>query len=304
MSQTRLARILDHIINEDVDSAAELLHDELVEKARTIYSEISEAEECEDDKEIDEKCEDDDEKPVEESDDNQDDDDKDKDDLDEGLNEFVGGGDEKEGFIGDVAQDEGEIESDEYADDTGIDGGNEFDGEEAESEEVRIDDLEDQLAELRAEFDVLMGQEAEEPNHDFGDIEGGEDPMGDLDLGGDEFGGEAETDESMFEATKFQDEVSVTVDGEKEATNREAPYTNAPSKQEYGGKPVKTGKDGQGKEVDKTAAKNKDSKTDNVDVPQKDQSADLSGEGKLSGTGKNGNKPSVFSKSPLTKKPK
>lgn len=295
MSQTKLARILDLIINEDTDSASELLHDVLVEKARHIYSELAESEEV--DAELDEETCDENEDPIEETDDAE------KDDDAEELEEDFGG-DEKEGFAADIAQDDEEIDSDEFADDSaeaGVD--DEFGGE--GTEEERIDDLEDQLADLRAEFDTLVSQEADEPNHDLDGI-GGEEEL-DLEFGDEaEFGGEEEeyTDESMFEATKFQHEVNCTVDGEKDATNREAPYTKAPSKQEFGGKPVKTGKDGQGKEVDKTAAKNKDSKEDNVDVPNKDQSADLKGEGKFSGTGKNSKKPAMQTKSPLTKKPK
>ncbi len=290
MSQSKLARILDLIINEDTDSASDLLHDVLVEKARTIYQEIAEDEEVCGDEELDEEA-------------------CDESEEEETIEEDFGG-DEKEGFAADIAQDEEEIDSDEVSDDSDIDGsGGEFGefGDEGESEaepEERIEDLEDQLASLRAEFDMLVGQESEEPNHDLDGIgdEGG------FDSGmGDEFGAEEEfADESfVYEGTKFQSEVNVTLDGEKDATNKEAPYTNAPSKEEFGGKPVKIGKgDGQGKEVDKTAAKNKDSKEDNVDVPNKDQSADLKGEGKFSGTGKNSKRPTMQTKSPLTKKPK
>ena len=293
MSQTKLARILDLIINEDTDSASELLHDVLVEKARDIYSEMSESDE--DDVEVDEGCNEE-EDPIEETDDAE------KDGNAEELEEDFGG-DEKEGFAADIAQDDEEIDSDEFSDDSEVASDDEEFGSEG-TEEERIEDLEDQLADLRAEFDILVNQEADEPNHDLDGI-GGEGEL-DLEFGDEaEFGGEEEyTDESMFEATKFQSEVNVTVDGEKDATNREAPYTKAPSKQDFGGKPVKTGKDGQGKEVDKTAAKNKDSKEDNVDVPNKEQSADLKGEGKFSGTGKNSKRPAMQTKSPLTKKPK
>lgn len=293
MSQGKLSKILELIINEDTESAAELLHDVLVEQSRTIYSELDEAEDIE--AEVDEACDTKDEDAIEEKEESEKD--CDAEELEEDF-----GGDEKEGFAADIAQDDEDIDSDENkGGEDGVAMDSEFDSESEGSDEDRIEDLEDQLADLRSEFDLLVSQEAEEPNHDLDGI-GDQGEFGD-EMGA-EMGDEEYTDESMFEATKFQHEVNTVVDGEKDATNREAPYTNAPSKQDFGGKPVKIGKNGQGKEVDKTAAKNKHGKEDNVNVANKEQSADLSGEGKYSGTGKNSPKAAMQTKSPLTKKPK
>jgi hypothetical protein len=97
------------------------------------------------------------------------------------------GGDATDGMMGDVADDEDDMDSldgDEMGDDAGL--------------SDRMDDLEDQLAQLTAEFDKIMPGEAEEEEHadEFGSEEGDEE--------GDE-GGEEDTEEKesfAFEAKK------------------------------------------------------------------------------------------------------
>lgn len=158
--QQKLERVLDLLLSEDSDQASELLHQIIVEKARDIYESIVEEE---------------DKDEVEE-----------KDDLEE--SDEVGGEPNKD-FTSEISSDKDEVDGDEQNDgeaeeekDDGEENefGSEDDtGEEGEGEgdvEERVEDLESQLAELRAEFDALMGEELQEPQH--------------ADLAGDEFGGE------------------------------------------------------------------------------------------------------------------
>lgn len=288
MHQKKLSRVLDLIINEETEAAAALLHDFLVEKSRVIYEEVM----C-DDEESDE-------------------------DKEEVCEEF-GDESEKEGFAADVEADNDEIDADEQDDLSDVDaesdadeGEEEDEGEFGEEEgeedlEDKVDSLTAQLDALQAAFDELLSQEAEEPNHDFSDIGdefGDEDEFGGEEVGGDEFAGkfgDEEFEESYIgEATKFSDDVA-TPEMKDKAANKASPYTKAPSKQDFGGKPTQFAKGaGEGKKADKTAKKEK--VEDNIDVPSKNQSADLKGEGKYSAKG--GSSGAVQGKSPLSKKPK
>lgn len=176
--QQKLEQVLDLLLSEDSDQAAELLHQIIVEKARTIYESI-----------VDE----------------EDDGDEGKEDLDEAEDEV--GGEPSKDFTDEISSDKEEIEGDEEQDgeaegdddsdgeespfggeDDGEDGDDEFGGEGEGSTEERVEDLESQLAELRAEFDALMGEEMQEPQHAdlAGEFGGEEDEFG----GDDEFGGE------------------------------------------------------------------------------------------------------------------
>jgi len=178
--QKKLEQVLDLLLSEDSDQAAELLHSIIVEKARTIYESIVDEEDDSDE----------DKETVEESDEV--------------------GGDPSKDFTDEISSDKDEIDSDEEQD--GEAEGDDEDSEDDEfgsddseddefgsddemgegSTEERVEDLESQLAELRAEFDALMGEEMQEPNHaDLGDEMGGEDEFGsDDEMGGeDEFGG-------------------------------------------------------------------------------------------------------------------
>lgn len=328
MSQKqKLEQVLDLLLSEDSDQAAELLHQIIVEKARTIYESI-----------VDEES----------------DDEEDKEAIEEG--EEVGG-EPSDDFTNDIADAEDEIESDEEndgeADDSEEDdseesGEDEFGGEAEGSTEDRVEDLESQLAELRAEFDALMGEEMQEPNHadlgdEMGEIEGEDDFGGEQEMPS--FGGEeqvvGEVVATMFEKkkaaqlevakqakkgdlkkkgekkvdeeTKFTNAVADT--GQKGtaklagtgkgtplgAEQNQSPYTHAPSKKEYGGGPVKIGS-GTGGEYGKYNGETATSKTptDNVNIKPKSSSikADTTAKytgGKPAGEG--------FTKSPLSRKP-
>lgn len=199
--QQKLEQVLDLLLSEDSDQAAELLHQIIVEKARTIYESI-----------VDEEADDTDEE---------------KEDLDESEDDEVGG-EPDEDFTSEISSDQEEIDSDEEqdgeaeeddAEEDGIDDGDdemdsEFGSEDEGSTEDRVEDLESQLAELRAEFDALMGEEMQEPQHadlgdEMGDIEGEFGGMDDeSDQGADmpSFGGEeqvvGEVVATMYEKKK------------------------------------------------------------------------------------------------------
>ena len=196
--QQKLEKVLDLLINEDSDQAAELLHQIIVEKARVIYESIVDEEA---DEEVDEAKDEDDEEKLEESDE-------------------VGGEPNKD-FTDEISSDKEEIGADEQngGEAEGEEDGEEDDGEKADDEfggddmstEEKVEDLEAQLAELRAEFDALMGEEFQEPEHadlpgEFDDIEANIGDEGGADMGAAGFGKDeqvvGEVVASMFEKKK------------------------------------------------------------------------------------------------------
>jgi hypothetical protein len=330
--QQKLEKVLDLLLSEDSDQAAELLHQIIVEKSRVIYESIVEEDDVED---------------LDESD--------------------VVGGEPSKDFTDEIAADTDEIDSDEQSDgeagddETDADGDedgeadSDADGEDDEmgegSTEDRVEDLESQLAELRAEFDALMGEEMQEPEHaDMGmdDMDMGDEvePAMDGDMGSDmpDFGSgeeqvvgevvakfmekkkaaklevapqkkDVKKGKKVDEETKFLNTVADT--GQKGtaklvgtgnktplgAEQNKSPYTNIPARKDYGGKPTKIGGNGgSGGEYGKWNGDSAASKTptDNVNVKPKsssvkaDTTAKFTG-GKAAGEG--------FTKSPLTKKP-
>lgn len=329
--QQKLEQVLDLLLSEDSDQAAELLHQIIVEKARVIYESIVEEEDdAEDDEQLDESDE-------------------------------VGGEPNKD-FTDEIASDKEEVDSDEQND--GEAGGeeagegDEFDAEEDDGEddmemgegdvEDRVEDLESQLADLRAEFDALMGEEMQEPQHADLDVEmdaevepGMDDEMGGMDMGG--MGGEdkvvGEVVATMFEKKKAKKlEVAPQkkdmkkdkkVDEETQFLNKTAdtgqkgtaklvgtgkntplgaeqnqsPYTHAPTRKDYGGTAKNIlGSKSTGGEYGKyhgDSAKD-DTPSDNVKVDPKKNGVHATTDPKFTG-GKSAG--AGFTKSPLTKKP-
>jgi hypothetical protein len=155
-------QLVEFIINDETDKARELFHKIVVEKSRDIYESLVSEE-----------------------------------DLEEGV-----GNDESEvsGLVRDVQMDEegmNEEEEDEFDSEEGEE--DEFGGEEEgefghneATEEERITDLEDALDQLKAEFDALMADEANEPEHHDG--------MNDPDFGDDA------APEEFYEAAEEDDE--------------------------------------------------------------------------------------------------
>jgi hypothetical protein len=215
-NKNRFEQLIEFIINEDEAKAKELFHQIVVAKSRDIYESLV------------------DESPVQQG------------RSAERLgNEIESHGDVIDGDeIGEAEGDEfgddefagDDMGGDEFAgDDMGGDemgggefGGDDFAGDEMGGEELpiedRVMDLEDAIDELKAEFDALMGDEAEEHGtggDDFSDEEGdGEISMGgddefDAEEGGDdEVGGEELDDEAETDGKKFG-EASIYGEGRK-----------------------------------------------------------------------------------------
>ena len=335
--QQKLEKVLDLLLSEDSDQAAELLHQIIVEKARVIYESIVEEED------VAEELDESDEVGGEPNKDFTDDISSDKDEVDaDELNDGEAGesdtdSDDAEGT------DDGEFGSDD----------GEEDGMGEGSTEERVEDLESQLAELRAEFDALMGEEMQEPQHaDLDGMDPDVEPVGDEmgDEGGmPDFGGGAEEkvvgevvatmfekskkaklekaaeakkgelkkkgEKKMDEETKF---LNTTADTGQRGTAKlvgtgkgmtlgaeqnKSPYTNIPARKDYGGKPTKIGGNGgTGGEYGKWNGDSAADKTptDNVNVNPKNSSIKADTTAKYTGGKVAG---PGFTKSPLTKKP-
>ena len=189
MAKTKFEALIEHIINEDNDTARDLLHDIIVEKSREIYNQVV----SEDDYEGDES--DDFINDVESADDDVDGD-------EEGMDQSM------------------DDASDDLESDLGVsDEGPSDDDSDPEELEDRIVDLEAALDDLKAEFDEIVGGDDmggddlggddlgaefggddlggdEFGSDDFGDEMGGDEEMDSLDsLGGDDFGDDEEEEQ-------------------------------------------------------------------------------------------------------------
>jgi hypothetical protein len=301
--RTKLEKVLELLINEETEQASELLHEIIVEKARDIYGEIVSESEVTDK---------DDEEGKEE-------------DKEEGKEEKVDedfGGDMKDSYADEIGQDKEEIKSDQIFNDAESSEAGEESGEEGaehegsmEGEKTEIEmlsDLEAELASLKAMIASIPGVESAEGSEEG--QEGGMD-MG-MDMGaGDESDSMEAPVETIGEATQFSKDVGSTGQ-EKEGKlvgtgkNSKAGEINksslkAPARKEYGGKEVQFSKKaGEGKGAEKSAQQNSDApKNHNISVDKKDVKADVSGEGKFVGTGKNSKTAPVNTKSVLSKRP-
>jgi len=337
--QKKLEKVLDLLLSEDSTQASELLHQIIVEKARTIYESIvDEEDDVEEKDELDEA----DEVGGEPNTDFTDEIKSDKDEVDaDEHNDGEAGSEDDEGFgdDDDEGDDEG-FDDDEFDDESG--GG---------STEDRVEDLESQLAELRAEFDSLMGEEMQEPNHTdlAGEFDGEDDEVepaygDDEEEGGmPDFSGAGEEkvvgevvaqmfekskkaklkkapekkdlkkDKKVDEETKFLNKVADT--GQKGTaklvgTGKDTPlgaeqtkssFTNIPARKDYGGKPAKfgSGSGGENGAYHGDSATNK-TPSDNVNVKPKTSSIKADTTAKYTGGKASGE---GFSKSPLSKKP-
>jgi hypothetical protein len=159
-------KLIEYIINEQEDKAKELFHQLVVEKSRSIYESLI------DENDFDESMN------------------GDKDEVedlvdevsvdDEALPEAAGDEDEDmdaEDDMGDDDMDAADMDMD-GEDDMDMSGDEEMEiGDGDEGIEDRVMDLENALDELKAEFDKLMADEANEPEH--ADIMGGDEDAGD-----------------------------------------------------------------------------------------------------------------------------
>ena len=144
---SKFEQLIEFVINDEEAKAKELFHDIVVEKSREIYESLM-------DEEVEEE--------------------------EESVEEGMMGGDASDDLIDDVeTEEEGMSEGeDEFATDEFSDDGEEeeFGAEEEvggeEELEDRVVDLEDKLDELMAEFEAMMGGDAEE--EEFGPDDGGD----------------------------------------------------------------------------------------------------------------------------------
>jgi hypothetical protein len=163
MAKTQFEALIEHIINDEEEAARELLHDIVVQTSRQIYNEMAAEDEHEEEKE-----------------------DEEKEEVEEGAFGEAGG-DPSDDMIDDVEADEEGMSMDDAGDELGDEMGmddeaGDMDDMGGEDEiEDRVVDLEAALDELKAEFDQLMGQEMNEPEHSDMDM-GGDD----MDMGGDD----------------------------------------------------------------------------------------------------------------------
>jgi hypothetical protein len=163
--KSKIAEMLEHLVNNESEKAEELFHEYVVEKSREIYENLieSEIEEASD--------EDEDEDKVDEASEETN---EDEDDLEEGFEDLdvSEAGDETDDFMSDVSDEEGEDEEGEE------EFGGEEEGEEGEEgseepatkgdlEDIKMS-IEDHFAELEAAFHELAAGEASEEENEPG----------------------------------------------------------------------------------------------------------------------------------------
>ena len=161
-----LVKVLEYLVNDEQDKAADLLHNVFVEKAKSHWSSITEDDEVVED-EITE----------EDLDETIDLDEADDDSEDDEVEEAIDVSDAEEDFLDDIETAEEEIEQEEIMDDEDMDDEDaemdlamdmepeaddegEEESPEAEAEEA-MDNVEDAIAELRAAFADMMGDDEE-----------------------------------------------------------------------------------------------------------------------------------------------
>jgi hypothetical protein len=200
--QSKFEQLLDYLVNEETEKAEELFHEIVVEKSRNIYENLIAEEEKSDD---DEDADKDEDKQVDEM-------------FDEVEEESVIeiGGDPADDLVGDVefGDDEGAEDDMGSDDDMGGMEGDDLGSDDGQDE--RIDDLEDALADLKAEFEKLMSGEE-------GDDMGGDDDMGD-----DEGDMDKDEDEEDF-LREYVDKVADGHGAEKKGAAEKAGNTKSPN---------------------------------------------------------------------------
>jgi hypothetical protein len=165
---SKIEAMLESLVNEDKAKAEELFHEFVIEKSREIYEGLLESDLEDLEEETDEEVEEAADEEVDES----------EDDLDEAADEEVDESDEEveEGFDLEEFEVEADDEEEPEMDDEGEDEEGEEDGEGVED---AMDDLEQALGALKAEFDAMMGGEGkEDEGEEDGDMGG--DPMDDM----------------------------------------------------------------------------------------------------------------------------
>lgn len=184
-AQDRYTQIIESLVNGEEAKASDLLHEAFVDKARQIWSGLVEQDEIVEDEIAEEELE---ESYFEEDE-----------DLDEYENEVAA----EEEYAMEAGEDEEESEFDAEAElasddemDMDIDMEPEMGGEEDSSPiEDAMVSVEDALADLKAEFAALMGDEGEEEAGDFAD-----------EMPADDFESDIEPEEEVEEELAFESE--------------------------------------------------------------------------------------------------
>ena len=179
----KFEKLIEYVINDEENKAADLFHQIVVDKSRDIYEDLMQADK------IDDEDVEDVEKEVEADEINEDDDEMTFGGDDGEADEIAFGGDED---FGD--EEEGEFDIEMGAPEGDVD---------SEDLEDRVVDLADKLDELMAEFDDLMGDE--EGGEEFSDAEFSDELSLD-DEEGEEFGDEEFSDElSLDDEEEFEE---------------------------------------------------------------------------------------------------
>ena len=157
-----LVKVLEYLVNDEQDKAADLLHNVFVEKAKNHWSSITEDDEVVEDEISEEDLD-------ETIDLDEADDDSNEDEVEEAINVS----DDQEDFLSDIETAEEEIDQEEIMDDEDMEDGDaemdlamdmepeaeEGDEDEAGDAEEAMDNVEDAIAELRAAFADMMDDE-------------------------------------------------------------------------------------------------------------------------------------------------
>ena len=207
--QNKFEKMLELLVNEDKAAAEELFHEIVVEKSRDIYESL-----LEDETDVDEATDEEVDETTDEEVDEASDEDLDEDDSEEVEENF-----DLDTFEVEADDDMGGDATDDMMADLGMDDeGEEGDDEDAPEGDVedRVEDLEDALDDLKAEFEKMMaGDDEGDDMDDMGDDEGEEEPE-------EAFAFEA-TDEEVEEAA--DEEVEEAADEEVEEGEKSASET-------------------------------------------------------------------------------
>jgi hypothetical protein len=251
----KLQQVLELLLAEQNEQAEALLHEYVVDKARSEYVRVlDEADEVEFDESADE------------------------DTVEETI-------DQSNDFEDDIITDEDEIEFDE----TGLEEDEDEDEDEFDVEgddegdediEDKVDELADEIEELRAEFEKMMAgddqpmDDAEEADMDMDmDMDDAEMDMDDAEMESVEYDldedFDSEEDEVVEEATNFSSKTAMPKAGEADAGAGKSPFSNPPkhTKVSSQGSPVKIkdGGEGRGDHGSKPKSQNPTNRNINVD---------------------------------------
>jgi len=298
-SRANLEQILELLLAEENEQAEELLHEYVVAKARQQYERVlDESEEVED---LDESEEEVDESSCGSK------------KKDEDLEEMMDHSDPSADYVEDVTAISDEVEADEFGEgDDEDDGEMDMDMGDDGDVEDKIDDLEDELQALKAEFEKLMSDDDDAEDDAEGamdaamDADADEIEFDDQEMESVEYDLDEDFDENLEEATKLSDQVSPQSTTKLNvpdpgADNNQSPFTKTPgAKSGKGGKPVHMTDGGEGDHGDKGSSNPQDPGDHNIDVDHKSNAGQQT-KAKLSvpnpgADGSNG-------KSPFTKQP-